>query len=318
MQKGHTVAMSFPDAGAFADRSAPKSDLRLWLAKNASQLALAPSVVIVLVVIYGFMVWTGVISLTASKMLPNYSFVGLAQYGRLWSNPIWQIAVSNIFIFGFLFIGFSTAIGLALAILIDQKIRAEGFLRTVYLYPMALSFIVTGTAWKWILNPGLGLERMLHLWGWESFRFDWLVNTEYAIYTLVIAGVWQSSGFVMALFLAALRGIDEDLVKAARLDGAGARQIYRRIIIPQLGPTFMTVGVILMQQAVKSFDLVVALTSGGPGNSTNLPATFMYTQTFGRDQMAVGAASAIMILMTVAAIVVPYLYIDIRNNRNER
>ncbi|TGV76962.1 sugar ABC transporter permease, partial [Mesorhizobium sp. M00.F.Ca.ET.158.01.1.1] len=148
------------------------------------------------------------------KMLPNYSFVGLAQYGRLWSNPIWQIAVSNIFIFGFLFIGFSTAIGLALAILIDQKIRAEGFLRTVYLYPMALSFIVTGTAWKWILNPGLGLERMLHLWGWESFRFDWLVNTEYAIYTLVIAGVWQSSGFVMALFLAALRGIDEDLVKA--------------------------------------------------------------------------------------------------------
>ncbi|WP_202359504.1 carbohydrate ABC transporter permease [Mesorhizobium sp. 113-3-3] len=310
--------MSFPDAGALADHSEPKSDLRLWLAKNASQLALAPSVVIVLVVIYGFMVWTGVISLTASKMLPNYSFVGLAQYGRLWSNPIWQIAVSNIFIFGFLFIGFSTAIGLALAILIDQKIRAEGFLRTVYLYPMALSFIVTGTAWKWILNPGLGLERMLHMWGWESFRFDWLVNTEYAIYTLVIAGVWQSSGFVMALFLAALRGIDEDLVKAARLDGAGATQIYRRIIIPQLGPTFMTVGVILMQQAVKSFDLVVALTSGGPGNSTNLPATFMYTQTFGRDQMAVGAASAIMILMTVAAIVVPYLYIDIRNNRNER
>ncbi|RWF44711.1 MAG: sugar ABC transporter permease [Mesorhizobium sp.] len=310
--------MSFPDAGAFADRSGPKSDLRLWLAKNASQLALAPSVVIVLVVIYGFMVWTGVISLTASKMLPSYSFVGFAQYSRLWSNPIWQIAVSNIFIFGFLFIGFSTTIGLALAILIDQKIRAEGFLRTVYLYPMALSFIVTGTAWKWILNPGLGLERMLHIWGWGSFRFDWLVNTEYAIYTLVIAGVWQSSGFVMALFLAALRGIDEDLVKAARLDGAGAAQIYRRIIIPQLGPTFMTVGVILMQQAVKSFDLVVALTSGGPGNSTNLPATFMYTQTFGRDQMAVGAASAIMILMTVAAIVVPYLYIDIRNNRNER
>ncbi|PBC03826.1 ABC transporter permease [Mesorhizobium sp. WSM3860] len=310
--------MSFPDAGAFADGSTPKSDLRLWLGKNASQLALAPSVVIVLVVIYGFMIWTGVISLTASKMLPNYSFVGFAQYDRLWSNPIWQIAVSNIFIFGFLFIGFSTAIGLALAILIDQKIRAEGFLRTVYLYPMALSFIVTGTAWKWILNPGLGLERLLHLWGWESFRFDWLVNTEYAIYTLVIAGVWQSSGFVMALFLAALRGIDEDLVKAARLDGAGATQIYRRIIIPQLGPTFMTVGVILMQQAVKSFDLVVALTSGGPGNSTNLPATFMYTQTFGRDQMAVGAASAIMILMTVAAIVVPYLYIDIRNNRDER
>lgn len=312
------MAMSFPDISALAAHGGHRSSARLWLAKNASQLALAPSVVIVLVVIYGFMVWTGVISLTASKMLPNYSFVGFDQYGRLWSNPIWQIAVSNIFIFGFLFIGFSTAIGLALAILIDQEIRAEGFLRTVYLYPMALSFIVTGTAWKWILNPGLGLERMLHIWGWESFKFDWLVNTEYAIYTLVVAGVWQSSGFVMALFLAALRGVDDDLVKAARLDGAGATQIYRRIIIPQLGPTFMTVGVILMQQAVKSFDLVVALTSGGPGNSTNLPATFMYTQTFGRDQMAVGAASAIMIFMTVTAIVVPYLYLDIRNNRDER
>ncbi|TPK62437.1 sugar ABC transporter permease [Mesorhizobium sp. B2-4-15] len=263
------------------------------------------------------MVWTGVISLTASKMLPTYQFVGFEQYERLWSNPIWHIAVSNIFIFGFLFIGFSTAFGLALAILIDQKVRAEGFLRTIYLYPMALSFIVTGTAWKWILNPGLGLERMVHMWGWESFKFDWLVNTQYAIYTLVIAGVWQSSGFVMALFLAALRGIDDDLIKAARLDGAGTVQIYRRIIIPQMGPTFMTVGVILMQQAVKSFDLVVALTSGGPGNSTNLPATFMYTQTFGRDQMAVGAASAIMIFMTVTAIIVPYLYVDIRNNRNE-
>lgn len=310
--------MSFPDTGALASYGEHRSGTRLWLAKNASQLALAPSVVIVLVVIYGFMVWTGVISLTASKMLPNYNFVGFDQYSRLWSNPIWQIAVSNIFIFGVLFIGFSTTIGLALAILIDQKIRAEGLLRTVYLYPMALSFIVTGTAWKWILNPGLGLERMLHIWGWESFKFDWLVNTEYAIYTLVIAGVWQSSGFVMALFLAALRGVDDDLVKAARLDGAGATQIYRRIIIPQLGPTFMTVGVILMQQAVKSFDLVVALTSGGPGNSTNLPATFMYTQTFGRDQMAVGAASAIMIFMTVTAIVVPYLYVDIRNNRDER
>lgn len=291
--------------------------LRLWLGQNASQLALAPSVVVVLVVVYGFMVWTGVISLTASKMLPTYQFVGFEQYERLWSNPIWHIAVSNIFIFGFLFIGFSTAFGLALAILIDQKVRAEGFLRTIYLYPMALSFIVTGTAWKWILNPGLGLERMVHMWGWESFKFDWLVNTQYAIYTLVIAGVWQSSGFVMALFLAALRGIDDDLIKAARLDGAGTVQIYRRIIIPQMGPTFMTVGVILMQQAVKSFDLVVALTSGGPGNSTNLPATFMYTQTFGRDQMAVGAASAIMIFMTVTAIIVPYLYVDIRNNRNE-
>ncbi|WP_407070349.1 carbohydrate ABC transporter permease [Phyllobacterium endophyticum] len=291
--------------------------LRGWFAKYASQVAVSPSIAIVLIAVYGFMVWTGVVSFTASKMLPNYNFVGFDQYVRLWSNPIWRIAVSNIFTFGLLFISISTLVGLALAILIDQRIRIEGFFRTIYLYPMALSFIVTGTAWKWILNPGLGIERLVHLWGWESFRFDWLINPQYAIYTLVIAGVWQSSGFVMALFLAALRGIDEDIIKAARLDGANGIAVYRRIIIPQLGPTFLTVLVILTQQAVKSFDLVVALTAGGPGNSTHLPATFMYTQTFGRDQMAVGAASAVMIFMTVAAIVVPYLYSDLRNQRDD-
>lgn len=293
------------------------SGVKLWLARNASQLALAPSVAIILLAVYGFMVWTGVVSFTASKMLPSYEFVGLDQYWRLWSNPIWRIAVDNIFIFAILFIAIASVIGMALAILVDQKIRAEGFFRTIYLYPMALSFIVTGTAWKWILNPGLGIERMVRLWGWDSFRFDWLVDPRFAIYTLVMAGVWQSSGFVMALFLAALRGIDEDITKAARLDGAGSFQIYRRIIIPQLGPAFLTVFVILTQQAVKSFDLVVALTAGGPGNSTHLPATFMYMQTFGRDQMAVGAASAMMIFMTVTAVVAPYLYSDVRKQRDD-
>ena len=184
-------------------------------------------------------------------------------------------------------------------------------------YGWRTAFIVTGTAWKWILNPGLGIEHLVRLLGWDGFRFDWLVNPTYAVYTLVIAGVWQSSGFVMALFLAGLRGIDDEMVKAARLDGAGLVQIYRRIILPLLTPTFLTVGVILLHQAVKSFDLVVALTSGGPGNSTQLPATFMYLQTFGRDQMGVGAASAVMIFMTVAAIIVPYLYSDIRRAKHE-
>jgi glucose/mannose transport system permease protein len=288
-----------------------------WLADNASRLALAPSFAVILVAVYGFMVWTGVISLTSSRMLPSYNFIGFGQYERLWANPIWNISVRNIFIFGFLFISLSTVLGMILAILVDQRIKAEGVFRTIYLYPMALSFIVTGTAWKWILNPGLGIEKMARLWGWEGFKFDWLIDPQMAIYTLVIAGVWQSSGFVMALFLAALRGIDEDIVKAARLDGANGVQIYRRIIIPQLGPALLTVLVILTQQAIKSFDLVVALTAGGPGNSTHLPATFMYTQTFGRDQMAVGAASAMMIFMTVTAIVVPYLYSDLRRSRDE-
>lgn len=196
--------------------------------------------------------------------------------------------------------------------------QGEGVLRTLYLYPMALSFIVTGTAWKWILNPGLGLERLAHEFGWTSFKFDWVVDPEMAIYTVVIAAVWQSSGFVMALFLAALRGVDQDIVMAARLDGATPFYIYRKVILPLLAPSFLTAFVILVHQAVKSFDLVVALTSGGPGNSTQLPATFMYTQTFGRNSMALGASSAVMIFMTVFAIIVPYLYFEARKSSHVR
>jgi glucose/mannose transport system permease protein len=204
---------------------------------------------------------------------------------------------------------------LLLAILLDQKIRAEGVLRTIYLYPMAISFIVTGTAWKWILNPGLGLEKLMHDWGWTSFSFDWLVNPDMAIYTIVIAGVWQSSGFVMAMFLAGLRGVDSEIIKAASIDGATLPTIYWRIIIPIMRPVFLTAFVILSHLAIKSFDLVVALTGGGPGYSTELPATFMYSSTFSRNQVGVGAASAVIMLMTVAAIMVPYLYSEIRGGR---
>jgi glucose/mannose transport system permease protein len=290
---------------------AQASAIRRWTAARMAQIALAPSLAIIAIVVYGFMLWTGYISFTRSMIMPNYSWAGMLNYQRLWANPLWLIAVQNIFIFGGLFILFSIAIGLTVAIFLDQKIRAEGVLRTIYLYPMALSFIVTGTAWKWILNPGLGIERLMHLWGWENFHFDWLINPTYAVYTLVIAGVWQSSGFTMALFLAGLRGIDDEMIKAARLDGAKSFQMYRRLILTLLAPTFLTVAVILLHQAIKSFDLVVALTSGGPGNSTQLPATFMYMQTFGRDQIGVGAASAVMIFMTVSAIIIPYLYSDI-------
>ncbi|WP_207907884.1 carbohydrate ABC transporter permease [Sinorhizobium americanum] len=279
-----------------------------------SRLVVAPSVVAIGVVVYGFMAWTGVISLTSSSVMPNYDFVGFDQYKRLWSHRIWLVAVDNIVVFSLLFIVLAVAIGLALAIFLDQKLRGEGVLRTLYLYPMALSFIVTGTAWKWILNPGLGLERLAQELGWDSFEFGWIVDPEMAIYTIVIAAVWQSSGFVMALFLAALRGVDQDIVMAARLDGAKPVYIYRKVILPLLAPSFLTAFVILVHQAVKSFDLVVALTAGGPGNSTQLPATFMYTQTFGRNSMALGASSAVMIFMTVFAIIVPYLYFEARKN----
>jgi glucose/mannose transport system permease protein len=279
-----------------------------WMPK----LVLAPSFLLAFFFIYGLMAWNGYLSLSASRLLPNYEFVGLEQYATLWESDRWWVALKNLGIYGGLFLFFGMAIGLLLAILLDQKIRAEGVLRTVYLYPMALSFIVTGTAWKWILNPGLGLEKVMHEWGWTSFGFDWLINPDRAIYTVVIAGVWQSAGFVMALFLAGLRGIDDSILKAAQIDGASLPRIYWRIIIPSLRPVFFSTLMVLSHLAIKSFDLVMALTAGGPGYATDMPATFMYTMAFSRGQIGLGAASATIMLATVAAIVVPYLYSELR------
>ena len=282
-----------------------------WLPR----LVLAPSFVLSFLFIYGLIAWNGYLSVSASRLLPNYEFVGLDQYRILWESERWMVALKNLGIFSALFIGFAMAVGLLLAILLDQKIRAEGVLRTIYLYPMALSFIVTGTSWKWIMNPGLGIEHLMHQWGFENFSFNWLVDPDMAIYTVVIAGVWQSAGFVMALFLAGLRGIDESIIKAAQIDGASLPRIYWRIIIPSLRPVFFSTLMVLAHIAIKSFDLVMALTAGGPGFATDVPATFMYTMAFNRGQIGLGAASATIMLATVAAIVVPYLYSELRSQR---
>lgn len=299
-----------------ARAAASPRPMRQLLQDNLSRLVVMPTFLVSLVFVYGFIGWTAWVSFSRSRMLPNYELIGLANYQRLWAMERWQVAIANLIIFGALFILVCLAIGVFLAILLDQKIRAEGTLRTIFLYPMALSFIVTGTAWKWILNPGLGLEKLVRDFGWESFSFDWLVNPQMAIYTLVIAAVWQSSGFVMALFLAALRGVDHDIIRAAQMDGASAPRIYLGIILPSIRPVFLSAIVILSHLAVKSFDLVIALTGGGPGYATDLPATFMYAMTFQRDQMGIGAASAMMMLATVMAIIVPYLYSELRGPRH--
>jgi glucose/mannose transport system permease protein len=281
------------------------------------KLVLAPTTVCVLLFVYGFILWTTWISFTKSGLLPRYELAGFIQYIKLFSNDRWWLACKNLVIFGGLFITICIVIGLFLAILLDQHIRIEGFIRTVYLYPMALSFIVTGTAWKWILNPSLGLERLVRQWGFTSFSFDWLVNSKMSIYTIVIAAVWQSSGFVMALFLAGLRGIDDAIIKAAQVDGAGLPRIYWRIIIPSLRPVFFSAIILLSHIAIKSFDLVVALTSGGPGYSSDLPATFMYAFAFNRNRLGFGAASAMVMFGAVMAIIVPYLYSELRSKRYE-
>jgi glucose/mannose transport system permease protein len=280
------------------------------------KIVLAPTTISAMIFIYGFILWTAWISFTKSRMLPRYDLAGLYQYIKLFTNDRWWVACKNLMIFGGLFITICIVLGLFLAILLDQKIRAEGALRTIYLYPMALSFIVTGTAWKWILNPGLGLERLMHQLGFTGFTFDWLVNPRMAIYTVVIAGVWQSSGFVMAMFLAGLRGIDDSIIKAAQVDGASLPRIYRRIIIPSLRPVFFSSIIILGHIAIKSFDLVVVLTRGGPGYASDVPATFMYTFAFTRSRLGFGAASAMVMFCGVMAIIIPYLYSELRTKTN--
>nr|WP_313309649.1 sugar ABC transporter permease [Stutzerimonas nitrititolerans] len=293
-------------------KTSPLDALQRWLPK----LVMAPTVVMILVGFYGYILWTLVLSFTNSSFMPSYKWVGLQQYARLMANDRWWVASQNLLVFGGLFIGVSLVIGVFLAVLLDQRIRREGFIRTIYLYPMALSMIVTGTAWQWLLNPGLGIDKMLRDWGWEGFRFDWLVDPDRVVYCLVIAAVWQASGFVMALFLAGLRGVDQSIVRAAQIDGASLPTIYLRIVLPSLRPVFFSALMILAHIAIKSFDLVAAMTAGGPGYASDLPAMFMYNFTFSRGQMGIGSASAMMMLGAILMILVPYLYSELRGKRH--
>ncbi len=280
------------------------------------KLLLSPSVLLVLVCVYGYIMFTIYLSFTPSTLMPAYDWVGTENYRRLFGLENWHVSVSNLLVFATLYIGAAIVLGLGFAILIDQQIRAEGAFRSIFLYPMALSFIVTGTAWKWLLDPGVGLESTMRELGWESFAFGWIKDSDMAIYCVVIAAAWQTTGFVMALFLAGLRGVDVEQVSAARVDGARPWQIYLHVIIPQLGPVFVSAFVILAHMAIKSYDLVIALTSGGPGRSTWLPSVFMYQYSFTRNEMAVGAASAVMMLAAIALVVLPYLLAEMRQAKH--
>ena len=179
-----------------------------------------------------FALWTIWVSFTPSTLVPVSGWVGLRNYTAVMATRNWQIAFDNLLLFGCGFVLLSLLTGLVLAILLDQRIRGENVLRSIFLYPMAVSFVVTGTVWSWLLNPGLGIQKLVNGLGWTSFRFDWLIDRDMAIWTIVIAAVWQSSGFAMALFLAGLRSVDADLIKAAQIDGAGPIRMYRRVILP--------------------------------------------------------------------------------------
>ena len=276
----------------------------------SAKIASAPMVLTAVVVFLGGTLWTVVHSFTSSKLLPRLNFVGLEQYERLWASSRWLTSIGNLAVYGLLSLIFSLVIGFLLATLLDQKIRFEDTFRTIFLYPFALSFIVTGLVWQWILDPGLGLQAMVRRTGWESFTFDPLNAPHLVMYGLLIAGLWQGTGLVMCLMLAGLRGIDEDIWKAARVDGIPTWKTYAFIIIPMLRPVFITTLVIITSGIVKLYDLVVAQTGGGPGGASEVPAKYVYDFMFLAQNLGQGFAASTMMLLSVAIVVIPWGYLD--------
>lgn len=297
--------------------SVPEPVWRERLRRRGPFLVLLPSFLASFVYVAAFTAWTFYISLSDSTLLPSYGFVGLDNYAALWSNRRWNIAYANLFFFSGFYVAGSMAVGLLLAILIDQRVRAEAAWRTIFLYPLAVSFVVTGTVWSWLYSPTAGIELLVRSLGWESFSFALTTSRDDAIWAIILTGIWQSSGFAMALFLAGLRSVDQDLVKAAAIDGASMLRTYRKVILPSIGPIFVAVAVVLLQFAIKTFDLVVALTGGGPGIATTFPAIFVYDLMFQRGQIGVGAAAAIMMLLALAVVLVPYAAFLIWRRRRE-
>jgi len=269
-------------------------------------LVIWPPIVVSCGYVLLFSAWTVWVSFTRSTLLPEYSWAGWRNYSTMLATRNWQIAYTNLFIYGTCFLVFTMAMGLLLAVLIDQRIRAENIYRAIFLYPLAVSFVVTGTVWGWLLNPTFGIQKLMHDAGWASFRFEWLIDRDMAIYTIVIAGVWQASGFAMALLLAGLRSVDGDLMKAAQIDGAGPVRTYLRVVFPTIGPIFIAVLVMLLQFAIKTYDLVVALTQEGPGLASTLPTVVVYDFMFQRGELGEGSAAAVMLLGSLAFVLVPY------------
>lgn len=275
-----------------------------------AKIAALPMILTTLVVFVGGTIWTVTYSFTDSKLLPRLNFVGFDQYERLWSNSLWLTSIQNLMIFGVFSLVFTIGMGFLLAVLMDQKIRFEDTFRTIMLYPFALSFIVTGLVWQWVLNPDLGIQHFVRGLGFENFEFDPLSNPDTVLYGLLIAGLWQGTGFVMCIMLAGLRGIDEDIWKAARVDGIPRWKTYIFVVIPMMRPVFITVLVIVASGIIKLYDLVVAQTSGGPGNASQVPAMYVYRYMFTAQNLGQGFAASTMMLLSVLIVLIPWAYLE--------
>ncbi|QMU58512.1 MAG: ABC transporter permease subunit [Boseongicola sp.] len=261
--------------------------------------------------------WTIYHSFTNSRLLPNSEFIGLAQYERLWDTNRWLVSIENLAIFGFCSLVFSLVVGFILAALLDQKIRFENTLRTIFLYPFALSFIVTGLVWQWLLTPEFGVQKIVRDLGFESFTFDPLFNADIVIFGVLFAALWQGTGFIMVLMLAGLRGIDQEVWKASRVDGIPMWKTYIFIVIPMMKPVFVTTLVIIAAGIIKVYDLVVAQTSGGPGIASEVPAKYVYDSMFGGQNLAQGFAGSTMMLVSVLVVLIPWAYLEFGGRKRD-
>ena len=274
----------------------------------AAYAALLPMAATVLLAYLGTVAWSVRVSFSGSRTLPINDFVGFAQYTRLFNSERWMLSLENMALFGALFIVGCMVLGFLLAVFIDQRVKGEGILRTVFLYPYAMSFVATGLVWQWLLNPELGLQSTIRGLGFDSFTLDWIVRQEAVMYAIALAAVWQASGLVMALMLAGLRGVDDSIWKAARIDGIPTWRVYVSVVLPMMGPSIGTALVLLSVGVVKVFDVVVAMTQGGPGLASEVPAKFIIDNLFGRANIGLASAASTVLLITVLAVLAPWLY----------
>lgn len=298
--------MTVPSVPPTLSGKRPSKLFKNWMAKMAS----LPMILTALVVFVGGTAWTVTYSLTGSRMLPRTKWVGLDQYERLWSSDRWMISITNLGIYGICSLILTLFIGFTLAACLDRKIRFEGVFRSIFLYPFALSFVVTGLAWQWILNPDFGMQSVVRDWGWTAFNFDPLNNPDIVMFGLLIAGIWQGSGLIMCIMLAGLRGIDEDIWKAAKVDGIGTVKTYIMVVIPMMRPVFVTALVLIAAGIIKLYDLVVAQTGGGPGLSSEVPAKYVIELMFRAQNLGQGFAASTMMLCSVGIILIPWAYLE--------
>lgn len=348
----HAIARSSPRRSRHA--------FRLTRDRFIALLMVLPSIIAVAVFVYGFIAWTGYVSISDwNGLAPSFNFVGLQNYADVFDLGRFQTNIRNLIVFTILFLALCLGLGLLLALLVDSRVKAEPFFRSVYIFPMALSFIVTGVAWRWIFSPGnypadpTGLNLLLKQAGLGALMGDWITDNHVwpqfmgpdappyarafadwlqgirdagglewlktrllvplAIIPVMFAAVWQMSGFCMAMYLAGLRGISDEIKEAARVDGASELQVFRHVVFPLLRPITLSAVIILGHISLKIFDLVVTMTGGAPGNNTEVPGLMMYEITFKANKFAQGAAVAMVMLVLVALLIVPYL----RNQRRQ-